>query len=309
MLTEVVLGQRRSVRTAVQVDLVVAKGRPHIVDVVRGLSARVEAWVGVQSGEYLAHPLAEDAPHLLVRQAFDVGRLGPRRRFDLRSPLIHGTMSRCAWTAWNSAEAFDHVCVAAPPSSCEEEDRIRRRKRVQGRDDDDVEPDTATRGQIAVLGHLERPAHGLRKADRTWSHRFAAQREALSAFASDGLGVRADAFGAGRTGGPHHQDRHDGHCLTRGGGTSCAILSTARAFDGDGGLGNGRRGPAPPGRAADQSMRPIAIRFRRSMTRSIRSGSRSVRRASCVSRNPRIAHASTARLNPKGSTFVVRAAR
>ena len=38
------------------------------------------------------------------------------------------------------------------------------------------------------------------------------------------------------------------------------------------------------------------------MTRSIRSGSRSVRRASCVSRNPRIAHASTARLKRKGST-------
>ena len=67
------------------------------------------------------------------------------------------------------------------------------------------------------------------------------------------------------------------------------------------------RGSLPT--VSSQSMRPIAMRFRRSMTRSIRSGSRSVRRASCVSRNPRIAHASTARLNPKGSTFVVRAAR
>jgi hypothetical protein len=58
-----------------------------------------------------------------------------------------------------------------------------------------------------------------------------------------------------------------------------------------------------------QSISPIAIRFRRSMTRSIRSGSRSVRRASCDSRKPRIAHASTARLKPEGSTFVVLAAR
>jgi hypothetical protein len=61
--------------------------------------------------------------------------------------------------------------------------------------------------------------------------------------------------------------------------------------------------------AADQSKSPMAIRFRRSMTRSMRSGSRSVSRARCASRNPRTAAASTARLNASGSTRVLRAAR
>ena len=56
VLAEVVLGEGPAIRRPVQVDLVVPERRPDVIEVVRRDRARVEARVGIECGQAVAHP-------------------------------------------------------------------------------------------------------------------------------------------------------------------------------------------------------------------------------------------------------------
>ena len=161
VLSQVVLGERRSVRGAVEVDPVVSERDPHIVEVVGGLGARVEARVGVESGQRLIQERGERHRHLVPREPGEIGSFGPQQQVrvaraslidehDVSVPVDDGEQVRCARPALGRS--------ASGPAG-QEEDRIGLGIGRHRGDELDVEVDLSPIRVTSVLRHGQVTAH------------------------------------------------------------------------------------------------------------------------------------------------------
>ena len=177
VLSQVVLGERRAVRRAVEVDPVVAERDPHIVEIVGGLRARIETWVGVESGQRLIQVRGERHRHLVPREPGEIGRFGPQQQVRVtRASLVHEHDVPVPVDDREQVRRAPPVLRGgATRPAGQEEDRIGRGIGRHRGDELDVEVDLPPLGVTPVLRHREVTAD--RRVGSAGKHGYAVEGE------------------------------------------------------------------------------------------------------------------------------------
>jgi hypothetical protein len=155
------IDQRRacSIRSAIQIDALVAEIQKHVVEIVHRKGRRVEPDVGVVAGE----AFLQSRERFLVRlcrfaKRAGVGPAVEGMRFAGPALVDQDDVAVAQHVAEHLADLTGQLRGALPGSAGEEYQRIRLLRAAERREDDDVEANPSARLRLPVLEHLETAA-------------------------------------------------------------------------------------------------------------------------------------------------------